>query len=58
LTLGGNPHAYRRRIVKLYGEDVAMELEAEAKQIKKFIVSELEELRESLKQRIKELEVV
>ena len=56
LTLGGNPHEYRRQIVKLYGEDVAMELEAERRQIKKFTISELEELRETLKEKIRRLE--
>lgn len=58
LTLGGNPHEYRRQIVKLYGEDVAMELEAEARQIKKFTISELESLLRDYKQAIKKLEEV
>ncbi|MCK5019568.1 MAG: recombination protein NinG [Candidatus Peribacteraceae bacterium] len=56
LTLGGNPHEYRRQIVKLYGEDVAMELEAERQQVKKFTISELKELKESLLKKIRELE--
>lgn len=51
----GMPHEYRRQIVKLYGEDVAMELEAEARQIRKFTVSELEELTSYFADKIKEL---
>jgi len=55
LTLGGNPHEYRRQMVKLYGEEMTMQLEEEAKQIKKFTISELEELIEYYKQKTKEL---
>jgi len=53
---GGNQLEYRRQIVKLYGEGADEELEAEARQIKKFTIQELEELEISLKERIKELE--
>lgn len=56
LALGGNPHEYRRQIVKLYGEDVALELEAERGQVKKFTISELRELKENLLKKIRELE--
>lgn len=43
-TLEGNTLEYRRQIIKLYGEGADLELEQEAKQIKKYTVSELEEL--------------
>ena len=55
LWLGGNPHEYRRQMVKLYGEDVTMELEVEARQDKKFTISELEELKEILRQKVDDL---
>ncbi len=40
----GRPLEYRRQIVKMYGEGADEELESEARQIKKFTVSELEEM--------------
>ena len=57
LWLGGNPHEYRRRMVELYGEDVTMKLEVEARENKKFTISELERLKKELKEKIKILEV-
>lgn len=53
---GGMPLEYRRQIVKLYGEGVDEELEEEARQTKKFTVSELEGLLETYQQKIKSLE--
>jgi len=41
----GMPLEYRRQIVKLYGEGAAIELEEEARKIKKYSVQDLEELR-------------
>ena len=55
LTLGGNPHEYRRQIVKLYGEDVALELEAEARTTRKFSVKELEAMIVYYKEKIQEV---
>jgi len=49
----GMPHEYRRQMVKLYGEKVTMELEEEARQIKKYTISDLEALEASLKEKIK-----
>jgi len=56
LTLGGNPHEYRRQIVKMYGEDVVMELEEEARTTKKFSIGELEALKLDLKDKIERLQ--
>lgn len=56
INLKGNTLEYRRKIIELYGEGADMELEEEARQIKKYTVSDLEELAVNLKQRIKELE--
>ena len=50
----GMPHEYRRQMVKLYGEDVTLELEGEARQIKKYTIKGLKELEEILKQQLKE----
>ena len=44
INLRGNTLEYRRQIVKLYGEGADLELEQEARQIKKFTVQELEGL--------------
>ncbi len=48
---------YRRGIIERYGEGVDLELEEEARQIKKFSIKELEELETNLKEKIKLLEV-
>ena len=53
--LRGNPHEYMRKIVKMYGEKVAVELEQEAKKNKKFTVDELLNLEQELKEKIKEM---
>lgn len=47
---------YRRQIVEMYGEGADLELEAEAKKIKKFTIPELEGLIEYYRQKIKEVE--
>jgi len=54
--LHGNQLGYRRGLVELYGEKVTKELEMENRPIKKFTVSELEELKEGLKEKIRLLE--
>lgn len=53
---GGMPLEYRRHLVELYGEGADLELEAEARQTKKFTISELETLKKDLRERIKKLE--
>jgi len=53
-VLSGNVLEYRRQIIKLYGEGADEELEAEARQIKKFTVGELEELLIYYQNKIKE----
>lgn len=55
VNLRGNTLEYRRQIISLYGEGADEEIEAEARQIKKFSPVELEELIENLKQKIEEL---
>ncbi len=52
---GGNQLEYRKEIIKRYGEGVDIELEKEARTIKKFSIVELEELRELYETKIKEL---
>jgi len=54
--LGANQLSYRRGIIERYGEGVDEELEAEARKTKKFTISELEELKTSLLEKIKILE--
>ena len=44
INLKGNTLEYRRQVVNLYGEGADLELEQEARQIKKFTVPGLEEL--------------
>lgn len=56
INLRGNTLEYRRKIIELYGEGVDLELEAEAREIKKFTISELEELKVRFSTLIKELE--
>ena len=50
--LHGNPLEYRRKIIKLYGEEVDERLEKEAKQIKKFSIPELEGIKLEYKKKI------
>ena len=54
INLKGNTLEYRRKIIELYGEGVDLELEEEARQIKKFTIQELEELMVYYKGKIKE----
>ena len=56
INLKGNSLEYRRKIIELYGEGADLELEEEARQIKKFTIPDLEELMASLKGKIKILE--
>ena len=51
----GMPLEYRRQIIKLYGEGVAIELEEEARQSKNYSVQDLEALRLNLQEKIKKL---
>ena len=53
---GGNQLSYRRGIVERYGEGVDLELEEEARQIKKFTVSELKEMIGDYREKIRLLE--
>ena len=56
INLKGNTLVYRRKIIELYGEGADLELEAEAERKIQYKVFELEELKETFKQKIKELE--
>lgn len=56
INLKGNTLEYRRKIIEMYGEGADLELEEEARQIKKFTILEMEELLEYYKQRISELQ--
>ena len=56
INLRGNTLEYRRQIIKLYGEGVAEELEAEARKTVKFTIPYLENLKQELKEKIKILE--
>ena len=53
INLRGNTLEYRRKIIELYGEGADLELEEEARQIRKYTISDLEALEASLKERIK-----
>ena len=55
INLRGNTLEYRRQIIKLYGQGYDEILEAEARQIKKFSVAELTEMKEYYTQKVKEL---
>ena len=55
INLRGNTLEYRRQIIKLYGEGADLGLEAEARQIKKFTVLDLEALITDLKGKIEEV---
>ena len=52
--LHGNQLGYRRGLVELYGEEVVKELELENIPIKKFTISELEDLLNYYKEKLKE----
>jgi hypothetical protein len=52
----GNVHEYRRKLVKMYSEDEVLELERRGWLHHKFTTYELEELIQSLKQKILEVE--
>lgn len=54
--LNGNTLEYRRQIIKLYGEGYDELLEREAKQVKKFTVGELEQMKDFYTQKVKALE--
>uniref|UniRef100_A0A6M3JKI0 Putative lambda recombination protein n=1 Tax=viral metagenome TaxID=1070528 RepID=A0A6M3JKI0_9ZZZZ len=58
INLRGNTLEYRRKIIELYDEGADLELEAEARQIKKFTIPELEALLIEYKNKIKELREV
>jgi len=53
INLKGNTLEYRRRIVKLYGEEADVELEEEAHQTKSFTVDELQSLLEHYQKEVK-----
>jgi len=53
--LDGNILEYRRQIIKLYGEGYDIKLEEKAMGTKKFTIAELEEMKETYKEKIKEL---
>lgn len=55
INLRGNTLEYRRKIIELYGEGADLELEEEARQIKKFTITELEGLEVNLNAKIEEL---
>jgi hypothetical protein len=57
INLRGNTLEYRRRIVAMYGEGADIEIEQEARKIRKFTRTELVELKEYYTKKIKELEV-
>ncbi len=52
----GNQLPYRREVIERYGEGVDLELEAEARQSKKFTVQELDDLRQHYENEIVKLE--
>ena len=52
----GEPLEYRRQVIILYGEGADLELEAEAKETKKFTVQELDDLRKHYEEKVVELE--
>ena len=56
INLKGNTLHYRRAIIHLYGDGTDLELEAEARQIKKYTILDLEELIEYYKTKLKEME--
>ncbi len=57
INLRGNTLEYRRQIIKMYGQGYDEVLEKQAQQIIKLTISDLEELKRDLAQKIKELGV-
>ena len=55
LLESGKQLEYRRQVIKLYGEGADLELEEEARQIRKFTVPELEGMIEVYKNKFEEL---
>ncbi|MCJ7459334.1 MAG: recombination protein NinG [candidate division Zixibacteria bacterium] len=55
-NITGETLKYRREIIRLYGEGADVELEDKATEIKKFTTSELEDLKQLYKEKIKEME--
>lgn len=58
INLKGNTLEYRRAIIRLYGEGYDIILEEKAMETKKFTIQELEELKETFRNKIKELQEV
>ena len=56
INLRGNTLEYRRKIIEMYGAGADLELEEEARQIKKFSIPDLLELQEDFKKKIKIME--
>jgi len=56
INLKGNTLEYRRQIIRLYGKGYDEILEVEARQIKKFTVAELEDIKKYYTEKIKEME--
>ena len=56
INLKGATLEYRRKIIEMYGEGAAEELEAEERVIRKFTVPELEDLIADLKEKIRGLD--
>ena len=56
INLRGNTLEYRRKIIELYGEGADVELEEEDRQIKKYTIAELEELKAYYEDKIKVLD--
>ena len=55
INLKGNTLEYRRRIIELYGEGADLEIEANARLSKQFIIPELEEMMAKWKEELKTL---
>ena len=56
INLKGNTLEYRRMVVELYGKGTDVELEKEARQIKKYTILDLEELMVYYKEKTREME--
>ena len=57
INLRGNTLEYRRKVIELYGEGADIELEDEARQVRKFVVPELEEMIIEYTEKIEELKL-
>ncbi len=55
INLKGNTLEYRRKIIELYGEGADLEIEANARLSKQFIIPELEEMMAIWKQELRSL---